>query len=314
MLRAALLALVTAAAPGAAAGAEQPIGDKQAAIALLARVLEAREQIRPLEAPLRYDQLVTTESLDAERRVRSVGTALYEYRPVAGFHLWKLRELDGEPIRGRRLTKEEQRFQKAIENAHRQVERDREAAERGDADHEPVPRNGMDLFYEIVADAIELDMFDGELLEETSWRGRPMQVVRFRPRPGFSGAPNRMLTAVSRCAGELWVDSGSLQIARVRAELIQRQNFLAGLFGRLYEGTRADVESEFDGRRWLPQRVTLTVDARVFFFRRIRRRVHYDFLDFRTDPAADTESEKPVPFPLHADPRHRRRPGNPAGG
>lgn len=284
MLPAALLAIAAAVAnPSATHG--EPIGDKEAARALLARVLEARKAIRPLEAPLRYDQLVTTEALDAERRVRSASTALYEYRPVAGFHLWKLRELDGQPIRGRRRAEEERRYREAIENAHRQVERDREAAERRDPDHEPVPRNGMDLFYQIVEDALELDMFDGELLEGPSWRGRAMQVVRFRPRPGFRGAPNRMLGAVSRCAGELWVDPESLQIARVRAELIQNQNFFAGLFGRLYAGTRADVESEFDGRMWLPQRVTMTVDARVFFFRRIRRQVHYDFLDFRAEAA-----------------------------
>lgn len=287
MLRAALTALAIAAATAAAAG-QQPVGDKEAARALLARVLEARTAVRLLEEPLGYDQLVTTENLDAERQVRSVATALYEYRPVAGFHLWKLRELDGRPIRGRRRNDEERRYRKAIENAHRQVERDREAAERGDTDHDPAPRNGMDLLYQIVEDALELDMFDGELLEGPSWRGRPVRVVRFWPRPGFSGAPDRMLGAVSRCAGELWVDAESLQIARVRAELVERQNFLAGLFGRLYEGTRADVESRFDGRMWLPERVTLTVDARVFFFRRIRRRVHYDFLDFRTDAPAET--------------------------
>lgn len=288
------LALLVAAGPRADAGQTRPgtrVGDADAAKALLARVLEHRDEIRPLERPLRYRQLVTTEGLDAEYAVASVATALYAYEPVAGFHLWKLQELDGKPIAGRRRRREEHRYQEAIEAAHRAVERDREAAERNDPDYEPAPRNGMDLFYQIVEKAIELDMFDGGLYEGTPWRGRPMQVVRFRPRPGFDDAPNRMLSAVSKCQGELWVDTGSLQVARVRAELVEARNFFAGLFGRLHRGTRADVESEFDGRMWLPERVTLQVDARVFFFRRIRRRVHYDFLDFETEPTV--ESSKP---------------------
>ncbi len=285
MFRAILLGSAAAVAvlvprPAAPQRPGERLGDAGAAIELLTDVLESRSRVRPLESRLRYQQLITTETLDAEHEVTAVATALYTYEPIAGFHLWKLRELDGEPISGRRLQREDRRFREAIEAAHEQVERDREALERNDADHEPAPRNGMDLFYQIVEKAVELDMFEGGLYQGAPWRGRPMQVIRFRPRPGFDDAPNRMLSAVSKCQGELWVDPESLQVARVRAELVQSQNFFAGLFGRLHKGTRADVESDFDGRMWLPQRVTLTVDARVYFFRRIRRRVHYDFLDF----------------------------------
>ena len=269
-------------AASAVSAQDAPIGDQDAAEALLARVLDHRETMRPLEGGLIFRQLITTERLDEEHKVVASANALYEYEPVFGRHLWKLLELDGEPIAGRRFRREERRYRRAIEAAKEEADEDRQALERQDPDYEVRPKNGMDLFYKIVGDAIELEMFDGELLRRDTWRGRPVQVVRFWPRPGFDGAPNRMMSVVSKCEGELWVDAESRQIARVRTVLTKAENFVAGLFGRLHRGTSADVESEFDGELWLPERVTMTVDARMFFIRRIRRRVLYDFLDFRS--------------------------------
>lgn len=283
-MRIAALVLLAAAADRPAGGEEVRLGGQQAAEALLERILDHRDQIRPIEGGLTFRQLITTEALDAERRVTAAANALYEYNPVAGRHLWKLLELDGEPIAGRRRRREERRYRKAVEAARKEAEEDRLALERRDPEYEVRPKNGMDLFYKIVRDAVELDMFEGELFEGGPWRGRPMQIVRFRPRPGFEDAPNRMMSVVSKCEGELWVDAAGRQIARVRTVLTREENFVAGLFGRLFRGTSADVESEFDGRIWLPQRVTMTVDARMYFFRRIRRRVHYDFLGFDAAP------------------------------
>lgn len=275
---------VLLAAAGVASAQGRP-GDERAAVALLERVLEHRETVRTLESRLTFRQLITTERLGEERNVVSSANALYEYRPEFGRHLWKLLELDGEPIRGRRWRREDRRYRRAVDAAREEAEKDREALARGDPEYEVLPKNGMDLFYKIVKDAIELGMFEGELSRAETWRGRPLQVVRFWPRPGFAGAPNRMMSVVSKCEGELWVDAESRQIARVRTALTDEESFVAGLFGRLYRGTSADVESEFDGVLWLPQRVTMTVDARMFFFRRIRRRVHYDFLEFDWLPA-----------------------------
>ena len=279
---------------------EVRVGGQAAAEALLDRVLKNRDQVRSSERELTFRQLITTERLNRERAVVATTNALYEYTPVAGRHLWKLLELDGKPISGRRERREERRYRKAVEAAHKEAAEDRRAAERQDPHYEVRPKNGMDLFYKIVADAIELEMFEGTLFAGHKWRGRPMQVVRFRPRPAFRRAPNRMMSVVAGTEGELWVDTQAWQIARVRAVLTRGQNFLAGLFGRLHEGTSADVESEFNGRIWLPERVTMSVDARVFFFRRIRRRVHYDFLSFRSvsgTPASEATAQHDVRRP-----------------
>ncbi len=267
-------------------GQEVRLGGQQAAEALLRRVLDHRKEIRPIEGRLRFRQRITTEALDENREVTGTASALYEYTPVAGRHLWKLLELDEEPIGRRRWRREERRYRNAVKAARKEAEADREAEERGDTDYEVRPKNGMDLFYEIVRDAMELDMFEGELFAGEPWGGRAMQIVRFRPRSGTGRLPNRMMSVVSKCRGELWVDPAELQIARVRTELLREESFALGLFGRLFRGTSADVSSEFDGRIWLPQRVTLSVDARMYFFRRIRRRVHYDFLDFEAAPAS----------------------------
>ena len=284
-MRVATVLGVLLALAAAASAQEIRVGDQRAAEALLEQVLEHRETVRPLEGRLTFRQLITTERLDEERNVVSSANALYEYRPEFGRHLWKLLELDGEPIAGRRRRREDRRYRRAIEAAREEAEEDRLALEQEDPDYEVLPKNGMDLFYKIVRDAIELDMFEGEIAREETWRGRPMRVLRFWPRPGFERAPNRMMSVVSKCEGELWVDVESRQVARVRTVLQEEENFVAGLFGRLHRGTSADVESEFDGTLWLPQRVTMTVDARMFFFRRIRRRVLYDFLDFGWLPA-----------------------------
>ncbi len=287
-LGAAFFALLAAAVPARSGAQPAPapeeirIGGHGAAEGLIERVLDHRGAIRPLEGRLTFRQLITTENLDREREVTASANALYRYVPVAGRHLWNLLEVDGEPITGSRFRREERRYRKAAEAARKEAEEDRAAAERNDPDYEVKPKNGMDLFYKIVADAIGLGMFEGELYQGASWRGRPMQVVRFRPRPGFRRAPNRIMSVVSGAEGELWVDPEAMQVARVRARLTRGASFLAGLFGRLYEGTAADVESEFTGDMWLPDVVTMSVNARVFFFRRIRRRVTYDFLAFRT--------------------------------
>ncbi len=256
------------------------IGEQRDAEALLERVLERRAEVRPLEGELAFDQLITTERLDDEEEVTASVNQLYRYEPVAGRHLWKLLEHDGEPISGRRLRREERRYRQAITAAHEEAEEDRQAAETNDPDHEVAPKNGMDLFYKIIADALEERMFQGELYQGPHLGGHEIQIVRFRPDPAYRKAPNRMMGVVSKCEGELWVDVGNLQVARMEATLTRNVGFIAGLFGRLYEGTRATVESEFGGEIWLPTRVTMTVNARMYFFRRIRQRVHYDFLDF----------------------------------
>lgn len=271
-----------AAAQDLTVGPAVRIGGQAAAESLLRSVLDRRAEVRPVEGALTFRQLITTESLSAGREVVGTADALYEYTPVAGRHLWKLLERDGTPITGRDLRREERRYRKAVRDAVREAQEDADALERSDPDYEVAPKNGMDLFYKIVHDAMELEMFEGELVEGPPLGGRATRIVRFRPRSGFRGAPNRMMSVVSKGEGELWVDPDALQVARVRARLTEGENFVAGLFGRLYAGTSADVESGFDGRIWLPHRVTLTVNARVYFFRRIRRRVHYDFLDFRT--------------------------------
>lgn len=277
-----LLAAAAASAQEAATGPAVRIGGQAAAESLLRSVLDRRAEVRPVEGELTFRQLITTESLSAGQEVVGTADALYEYTPVAGRHLWKLLERDGAPISGRDLRREERRYRKAIRDAVREAQEDEEALARSDPDYEVAPKNGMDLFYEIVRDAMELEMFEGDLVEGPPLGGRATRIVRFRPRPGFRGAPNRMMSVVSKCEGELWVDPAAGQVARVRARLTEGENFAAGLFGRLYAGTSADVESGFEGRIWLPHRVTLTVNARVYFFRRVRRRVHYDFLDFRT--------------------------------
>ena len=173
------------------------------------------------------------------------------------------------------------------------------------------PRTGWIFFYKIVREAIALDMFEGDLFRGERWRGRPVQVVRFRPRPGFGEAPNRMMSVVSKCEGELWVDAEQRQVARVRTVLTREENFVAGLFGRLFRGTSADVESEFNGRIWLPQRVTMTVDARMYFFRRIRRRGALRLPRLRRRPAVPLNGRLGRAGRHAAVPRARRIPRDP---
>ncbi len=256
------------------------IGGQEAAESLLMRVLEHRATVRPVEGALTFRQLITTERLDDDGEVEASVNQLYAYEPVAGRHLWKLVEHDGEPIAGRRLRREERRYRRAVVAAHKEAGEDRRAAEENDPDHEVAPKNGMDLFYKIIGDALEERMFRGELYRGARFGGHEIQVVRFRPDPAYGKAPNRMMGVVSACEGELWVDPRNLQVARLEATLTRHVNFIAGLFGRLYEGTRATVLSEFTGAIWLPVRVTMTMNARMYFFRRIHQRVHYDFLDF----------------------------------
>ena len=186
---------------GGASAQDVRIGGQEAAEALLAEVLDHRETVRPLEGRLTFRQLITTEALNEERDVVASADALYEYEPVHGRHLWKLLERDGEPIAGRRFRREERRYRRAIEAARKEAAEDRLARERRDPNYEVLPKNGMDLFYKIVRDAVDLEMFEGELSRRDTWRGRPMQVIRFRPRPGFDDAPNRMMSVVSKCEG-----------------------------------------------------------------------------------------------------------------
>ena len=85
------------------------IGGQEEAESLLERVLERRSAVRAIEGGLTFSQLITTERLDDEAEIVSTVNQLYLYEPVAGRHLWKLIEHDGEPISGRRFHREERR-------------------------------------------------------------------------------------------------------------------------------------------------------------------------------------------------------------
>jgi hypothetical protein len=96
--------------------------------------------------------------------------------------------------------------------------------------------------------------------------GRAVIELRFEPDPGFKPAV-RFAGVYKHIWGKAWVDESSGQVVRLEAELRRDVAFGGGIVGKIYRGSRIEVEqAEVAPGVWLPTHYSYDIEGRKFLF------------------------------------------------
>lgn len=126
-------------------------------------------------------------------------------------------------------------------------------------------RDGLDREQpqSIVVDEDLLARYRVTLAGERDVRGRPAWVLEFEPREGEQPVRGRLDHALNNARGEIWVDRGTYEVARVDFRLLRRVRWWWGLLGSISDA-RGHIE-----RREIAEDVWMPVEVDVYFHTRI---------------------------------------------
>jgi hypothetical protein len=191
--------------------------------------------------------------LDRKGHVTSTEVKTYEVMELYGDQVHRLIRKNDKPLSDQDSRKEERKLQKLIEK--RKNESEKEHAKR--QQKEEKDREERRQFMSEVADAFDFRFEGTEQLD-----GRETYVIAAQPRPGF-----RPHLSEAGCLPKFrfraWIDRDELQWKRADIQCIDTVSF-GLILARLHKGSRIVIEqTRVNDEVWLPQRITLKVDARL---------------------------------------------------
>ncbi len=240
---------------------------------LVRRVIESQPRQQELTREYAFHETTVTRDLDSEGRVEKTESEVMLVTPGPEGEYRRLVGKDGKPLTPEEELKEEQKFQKYLEEQLRQSPEERERKTR-----EKLERR-VKRFQERLTEALEV--FDFEPLPDEVVQNVPLRVFRFTPKPGYEGH-SRATKIFARMEGTVSIDPERNQLARVRVRFVKSLKFLGGIFGRVSEGSEAEADGWFDGEGvWLLDEVAVSLNARLYFLKTYRQRIDIDYHDFQ---------------------------------
>lgn len=251
---------------------------------------EVRRQIRlNSTAPSDYTcvERETEVKLDGDGHPTAKSTRTYEIYP-AGAGAGPYRRLvsrDGVAVSASELAENDRKRQAEIEGRLRDRKRETPANRDKRLRREADGRRE----WEALVDEV-FRSFDLRMLGRESLAGRPTIVLAFAARPGVT-ATSRVGSLMQKMAGKAWVDEQDFEPARVEAVAVDDLTYRFGMFARVYKGTTVVWERQkVNGETWVPVRLEIRANARVFLFRRLGlHRVVEDF-NYRRFTASTSSS------------------------
>jgi hypothetical protein len=235
-----------------------------------------------------YNVHETELDVDGKGNLRSKADRQYEVFHVEGEPYWKLVGKDGQPLSDSDARKEQEKVEKFIREAEekkKKEEKDRAAGRKKKDDEEEFG----------VAAFLRISQFLNPRRER--FRGQPVIVFDFEPRPGYKPR-NRAESLVHKLAGTLWIDEQARQVARLEARTTDTFRIGGGLVASLGRGSAVVFEQELiHSEVWLPSYAEMNLSARVFLVAGMKLNRIVRFSNYQRF-TVDTKSEiKPPPAP-----------------
>jgi hypothetical protein len=110
------------------------------------------------------------------------------------------------------------------------------------------------------------DAFTYQWIGRTMRNGRPTIELSFQPSPEFKSSL-RFASVYRQVWGKVWIDEGSGYVVRLEAELRGDIGIAAGIVGKVYSGSHAELEQgEVLPGVWLPTTQSFDIEGRKFVF------------------------------------------------
>ncbi len=249
-----------------------PAPAQEDARALLLRVVENQERNQELQRQYTYIETVRTEDSRKDGTARRREEETFEVTPAPGGEYRRLIAKYGQPLTQNEVQKEEEKFQKYIEESL-----ELSPTELEDKNENLKRRVGR--FESRVREALEV--FEFSALPDADLSGRRVRVFEFSPLPGYK-PHSRATKLLHRTEGTIWIDPVRNQIAKLHIRFRNEMKFALGLFGRISKGTEAVAEQVHIGDEiWLLDRIDVFLKGRFYFFKKYNRHMTFSYSDYK---------------------------------
>ena len=222
------------------------------------------------------------KELDANGKVASQTSHVWERIEIDGFPFGRTLERDGKPLTAAERKSEDAAIAKrlAVLKAPPSIL----ASLGGDSETAATPkRRGQQgqWFHEFP------DALDFQLLGEETINGRPAHHLKAEPKPGYQ-AKNMRARVFEKLNAQLWIDKASSELVKADAKMFDTVSVGFGM-GRIDKGTRFQIQRRLvsDGV-WLIDSQSMHFDARIFYFKNMRTESSTQWTDFRRRPVKAT--------------------------
>lgn len=235
-----------------------------------------------LRSSYTYKLLDETKDLDRWGQVKDTHKRLVEVVYFAGKPFERLLEKDGKALSAGEQKREEEKMNRAAEEASKLTEEQRESRQ-GKLDREREKDTEWFHFFP--------EAYNFTFLPMADLNGRASYVLQATAKEGYRGKYAGML---SKAKCKLFIDARDYTLARIEGEVLQPISF--GLFlARLSEGTRVTFEQvRVNDEVWLPKSATVHASARALIktFRIDERLVFSDYRKFQSESRMVPVSDK----------------------
>jgi hypothetical protein len=204
-----------------------------------------------------YTQREEEHRLDSHGNVKSTEIKTSEIMEIYGEQVERLVSKDDKPLSSKDAAKEEEKIQKLIDKRKNESPDDRRKRE----EKEEKEREDGRKFVSEVADAYNFHQIGIETMG-----GRPTYVIDADPRPGF--VPHlKDAKMLPKFRFRAWIDKDESQWTKLDIQCIDTVSF-GFILARIHKGSRIILEqTRVNDEVWLPQHVSLKLDARVALFK-----------------------------------------------
>jgi hypothetical protein len=239
---------------------------------LLERVIEMQELRQEQQREYSYTETLTTEYLRKDGTIDHTESKTFQVTPSPEGEYRRLVAEDGRPLSPKKEKEEEEKFRKYIEKQMKlsDAERERATSEK--------LASRVDRFQDRLREALEVYEFTP--LPDEKLEGRRLRLFQFAPREGYR-PHSRGTDILNRIEGTVWIDPRQAQITKLHMIFREDLKFFFGLFGRVSKGSEATAEQwQDESGLWLMDNITATLDARLYFLKKYRRRMVYSYSDY----------------------------------
>lgn len=194
----------------------------------------------------------------------SQGSKTYEVTMIEGSPYERLIALNGEPLSAGAQRSEQQKQKQAV--AKRRAESPRERQKRI-ASYQKDRHRDHAMMQQLTKG------FNFTLTGEEKLGAFDVYTLRAEPKPGYK-PPNMETEVLTGMKGQMWIDKGSYQWVKVRAEVI-RPVSIAGFLAQVQPGTQFELEKmPVENGIWLPKHFAMKAHAKVLML--VNRSSHED--------------------------------------
>lgn len=218
-----------------------------------------------------YIEREEQHKLNGKGETKSIESKTHEIMVLYNEPVERLIAKDDKPLSAKDAAKEEERIQKIVDKRKNESEADRKKR----LEKQEKEREDDRQFVREVTDAYNFRLAGIENLN-----GRDAWVIDAEPRPGFQ--PHRKEARIlPKFRFRVWIDKADTEWVKLTADCIDTVSF-GWFLARIHKGSHIEIDqTQVNEEVWLPQHVSLKLDARLALLANVNVEEEISYRDYR---------------------------------